>query len=90
MPQVILEPVKVTVLIITHASDVPATCRFLATQCQHCGHKSDFWDGFGMECSKPEQGLLGIKESLGRGDDEANIDICFKEAVFIGQRQNWD
>lgn len=41
-----------------------------------------------MECSKPEQGLLGIKESLGRGDDEANIDICFKEAVFIGQRQN--
>lgn len=26
----------------------------------------------------------------GGGSDEASIDICFKEAVFIGQGQNWD
>lgn len=29
------------------------------------------------------------RRAWGAGDDdEASIDICFKEAVFIGQRQN--
>lgn len=37
-----------------------------------------------------EQNLRQGEPGGGGGGHEANIDICFKEAVFMGQRQNWD